>query len=123
TSSRPSPVIGSPLVHHWHARLYTTPQASFILEHESIRQQPTRALSSSWHYWIKSLQSNRRSFARVERPCQPAKVYQPDGQKQEREPQPQTAALPGGSSATDPFNHRLVSTTVSLLGIGGLRTE
>ena len=41
-------------------------------------------------------------------PSQPAKVDQPDGQEHEWEPQPQTAALPGGSSATEPLYHRFV---------------
>src|SRR5271166_5287436 len=52
-----------------------------------------------------SLTLNRRSFPRVEHPSQPPEVDQPDGQEQEREPQPQTAAVPGGSGAAEPLNH------------------
>ena len=43
----------SPLIHDELSRFYTPPQASLILEDESIRQQPRRALSGSWHYYEK----------------------------------------------------------------------
>ena len=36
--------------YHCHTRLYTPPPASLILEDESIRQQPRRALSGFWNY-------------------------------------------------------------------------
>ena len=50
TCPSPSSIMGSPLVHDELSSFYTPPQASLILEDESIRQQPRRALSGFWNY-------------------------------------------------------------------------
>ena len=51
---------------------------------------------------------NRLSFPGEENPSEPAEVDQPDAQEQKREPQPQTATLPGGSGAAQPLSEGFV---------------
>ena len=59
---------------------------------------------------MKSLSSNPSSIAREKHPSQPAEIEQPDSQEQKWESQPQTAALPGWSSAAQPLRKWFVST-------------
>jgi len=60
-------------------------------------------LRYAWN-WVK------QTDALEQLPCEPAKLTQPNCQEQEWETQPQTAALPGGSSATELLGERFVGT-------------
>jgi hypothetical protein len=58
----------------------------------------------------KDLVIESRLFAQDEQPSQPTKVEKSNCQEQQREAQPQSAALPGRSCPAEPLNCWLVGT-------------